>query len=98
MAGTLKINPMPFTLRQLVTMYDAALLHDWDQTTLLATHLANIPIVLNNMFSKQRLRPHTFLGIHPLRRAKPTGTRITKQNFHMLKGLVDGERGSKVSR
>ena len=96
MAGVLGIDPMPFTFKQLVIMYDARVLHDWDQTHLLATHLANIPIYVSNMFSKRRQRPTTFLESHHLRKSKGQGLKLTPQNLHLLKGIADD--GSKVQR
>jgi hypothetical protein len=97
MAGVLQINPLPYTLRQLTIMYEAQLLHAWDQTILLATHLANVPVVLNNMFGKRKLQPHSFLGMHPFRQSKSSGMKLTRENFRSLKRMfVDGPANSQI--
>jgi hypothetical protein len=78
---------MPYTLRQLVLMYESAIMHDWDQTHLLNTGIVNIPIFVRNMFAKNSMRATTFLGNHHLRRGRPTGFKLTPSNLHVLKGF-----------
>jgi len=92
MAGTLGMDPLPFTFRQLVIMYDSRVLHSWDQTHLLSTHLQNIPIHVNNMLSKRKQKFVTFLSSHHLRENKSTGLKLTPNNLHLLKGFADDGR------
>ena len=87
MSGVLGVEPWTFTLRQLSIMFDAKILHDWDQTHLVATHLVNLPVFLSNMFGKRRTKPTSFLDNHHLRKSQSRGLVLTPDNMHALKGL-----------
>lgn len=70
-------------------MEDAWLVDRWDHTAVLATSIHNLTTLVANALSKgSRAKPVTFDDVHPFRKAKPKGVRLTARNFQLLKKLA----------
>lgn len=84
---------MTLTLRQLITMEDAWLLDRWDHTAMVVASIHNLTSLVANALSKgSKAKPVRFEDVHPFRKAKPTGMRLTVQNFQMLKRIASSSR------
>lgn len=75
----------PLTLRQLVAMHEGHLLETWDRTAAVAAELRNLSILLVNALGKKRVPFVGLSDMHPFRKARPRGLRITTENFNDLK-------------
>lgn len=71
-------------------MEDGYLLDRWDHTAVLAAGIQHLVAVMANAWTKggRKLKPVTFEQAHPFREYKPTGLKITRDNFHVLKRLA----------
>ena len=73
------------TLRQLVQMYDACLINQWDQTITTAHLLEVLTVTVYNLTGKRRIRPRGFFDLHPYRKATRRGLIINPSNFQALR-------------
>ena len=71
---------------ELLAAWDAKLLHDWDQTAAINQQLYQLLSAVCS-FGKVRLPQKQLGDFHPYRKSPPSGLRITKQNFGVLRHL-----------
>lgn len=89
---------MQLTLRDLNIYHQQVLLDSWDHTAMTVSSIINNTNTLVNLNTKSRVKPKSYLDIHPFRKAKPQGHRITPKNIGMLKYLVMAMKRQKGGR
>lgn len=76
------------TLRELIISHDAVQVERWWHTSLIASQLYNLQtLVYNGLGGKKRMPPKSASDLHPFVNPKPTGIKVSKKNFSVLKAL-----------
>jgi hypothetical protein len=75
------------TLKELTIAYDAHLLSEWDQTSIIAAGIHNLTVAVINMVSKSKVRSRPPSYFHPYRETAKTGVGITQDNFGLLRSI-----------
>ena len=83
---------LQMSYRELLILYQAKILHDWDQTATIANLINNIGVQLHNMMTDGKKlpmsKPEQF---HPFRERGEMehGMKVTAKNITALKALGD---------
>lgn len=90
MMGVLRWRPKdiwPLTLRELILIYEAAIINDWDHTAATSALIHNLTVIVCQLGSggKSKARPKSMTHFHPFRSKKSEGMRISAANIQDLR-------------